>query len=754
VRWPFANWLRGAPGGDYPSPSANLGAGSAGTPDPGPSPRAAARPAAWRDAPPLQRAVGEAPLTAPSAAFSRDLAGRRTLEPMLAPLGHDLTADGPAGMVSGIAVPLVQRAPLGSDGRPVPALPPSAAPGPGRPTARRAVASVATMPQGQGLESATAGAVLEETAADDIAGSVADGPPAEVPLLLRRILPVAQTATSTPALAATRVADETAPAPMLAVARAVARTVAPGATGGSREALVEGPSVTATDPAPGSAPGESVAATPPAPARPDDPARPVGSRRTLGESRRLGLGAPLPGRPPSTAIEPGRADLPVVRMPRSTDSLGRGGASAAIAPAMPPAAAAPAPLPRLVVARRAATAPGFATIPPTPDLASATPTAAGASDPGRAGAPAEAPSEAVGEPSADEFGPAGKPIVTRPLLGESAIGVSRLARDTAAADADGEAASSRGPALPLDRSWGSAAAEPDSEPTVGRWPESGAAPPAGTAATTGSPAMTGSPATEFPTHTPGFTALQRSLVAPAGGDPARSASSGSAARTTAPLAPLVPGRAMRASQPGAISTLGFAHAGDAEPIVARLAISSPGTGGGGSATGPAAFGYPAGSPSLRAPAAGTRRDDRPVASRVAQAGGAGPTSAATPTLTLSRLATGSATPDDEATGRPDGGTNWIAGTGFTTVAAAAPSFVQRAVTIDEMTVAPAAAAAGAAGTGAPAPGAAAGPGGAAAAGGAGTDYEEIAEHVYDRIHARLTTELLLDRERAGMLVDG
>ena len=753
MRWPFANWLRGAPGGDDPSPSANIGAGSAGTRDPGPSPRAAARPAAWRDAPPLQRAVGEAPLTAPSAAFARDLAGRRTPEPMLAPLGHDLTADGPAGMVSGIAVPLVQRAPLGSDGRPVPALPPSAAPGRGRPTARRAVASVATMPPGQGLESATAEAVLEETAADDIAGSVAGGPTAEVPLLLPRILPVAQTATSTPALAATRVADETAPTPMLAVAR----TVEPGATGGSGEALSKGPSVTATDPAPGSAPGDSVAATPPAPAGPDDPARPVGSKRTLGESRRLGLGAPLPGRPPSAAIEPGRADLPVVRMPRSTDSPGRGGASAAIAPAMPPAAAAPAPLPRLVVARRPATAPGFATIPPTPDLASATPTAAGASDPGPAGVPAGAPSEAVGEPSADEFGPAGKPIVTRPLLGESAIGVSRLARDAAAAaaDADGEAASSRGPALPLDRSWGSAAAELDSEPTIGRWPESGAAPPAGTAATTGSPAMTGSPATAFPTHTPGFTALQRSLVAPAGRDPARSASSGSAARTTAPLAPLVPGRAMRASQPGAISTLGFAHAGDAEPIVARLAIAPLGIAGGGDA-GPAAFGDPAGAPGSPAGVAGPRSDERLSVSRAAHASGGGASLSAAAALTLPRPARGSAVPDPEVAGAADGGAHWAPEAGFTTDAAAPSSYVQRAVTIDEMTVTPAAGAAGAAGTGAPAPGAA-GPGGAAgaaAAGGAGTDYEEIAEHVYDRIHARLTTELLLDRERAGMLVDG
>ena len=50
-------------------------------------------------------------------------------------------------------------------------------------------------------------------------------------------------------------------------------------------------------------------------------------------------------------------------------------------------------------------------------------------------------------------------------------------------------------------------------------------------------------------------------------------------------------------------------------------------------------------------------------------------------------------------------------------------------------------------------GSAAGQPGATAAGGEGTDYEELAEQVYDKIRARLMTELLLDRERAGMLVD-
>ena len=39
-------------------------------------------------------------------------------------------------------------------------------------------------------------------------------------------------------------------------------------------------------------------------------------------------------------------------------------------------------------------------------------------------------------------------------------------------------------------------------------------------------------------------------------------------------------------------------------------------------------------------------------------------------------------------------------------------------------------------------------------GGAGQDYEEIADRVYDRIRSRFATELLLDRERMGLLIDG
>ncbi len=727
MRWPFTKWLRGAPAGDDPSPGASEPAGSAVAPEPVPGPLAMARPTAWREAPPLQRAVGAAPLTAPSAAFARDLAGRRTPDPMLVPLGHDLAADGPAGLVSGIAVPLVQRAPSSSDGRPVPALPAPVAFERGRQTARRSVTPAAAWPPSDGVESATTAAAPEETAAEAIAGPAAGGSTPELPILVPRTLPVAQPATATPALAATRVADATAPAPVLAVARAVAA----GAPSGSRGPLSGATSVAAAGPASGPAPGESVAATPPASAGADDPVRPAMSRRTLGESRRLGLGAPLTGRPPSAAIEPGRADLPVARLPRSTDSSGWTPASARIAPATPPAAAAPAPLPRLVVARRATTAPGFATGTPTPSL-------------GSAGEPAEAPARTAGEPPADESGPGGTAVVARSLVGESVIGVSRLARDGAPADADGDAAESRGPALPLDRASSPAAAAPGAEPTTGRWPESGGAPAAGTAATAGSPATAGR------TGTAGFAALQRSHAAPAGGEPAQPAGASSAARAAAPLAPLVPGRAMRASQPGAISTLGFGPAGEPAPVVARLAIPPLGTAGGRDA-GPALTSETAGSPGRSTPAAGPRSDERPFVSRPAPVvGSSGPSSAATPALTLSRSATGPAVPETGRSGASDGGASWTPGAGFTRIAAAPSPFVQRTVTIDEMTVTPGAEAGGA-------PGAEAGAGdspGASSAGAAGTDYEELAEQVYDKIRARLTTELLLDRERAGMLVDG
>jgi hypothetical protein len=156
------------------------------------------------------------------------------------------------------------------------------------------------------------------------------------------------------------------------------------------------------------------------------------------------------------------------------------------------------------------------------------------------------------------------------------------------------------------------------------------------------------------------------------------------------------------------------------------------------------------------PAAG--RDDRPVVARTALAVGRG-SPATLSALPLARSSLATAVPDAVETGRPGGVVSWTAGGGFTSVGegftSVAPRpgpFVQRAVAIDEMTVTPGVETTGPAGSGATA--GPAGQPGATGADGAGTDYEELAEQVYGKIRARLTTELLLDRERAGMLVDG
>lgn len=84
---------------------------------------------------------------------------------------------------------------------------------------------------------------------------------------------------------------------------------------------------------------------------------------------------------------------------------------------------------------------------------------------------------------------------------------------------------------------------------------------------------------------------------------------------------------------------------------------------------------------------------------------------------------------------------WSAGAGF---AVNAPDglAVQRTVTIDEVSSQVESPAEGRGGS-------------EASAGGAGgQDYEEIADRVYDRIRSRFATELLLDRERMGLLIDG
>ena len=118
--------------------------------------------------------------------------------------------------------------------------------------------------------------------------------------------------------------------------------------------------------------------------------------------------------------------------------------------------------------------------------------------------------------------------------------------------------------------------------------------------------------------------------------------------------------------------------------------------------------------------------------------GAGP---AGERLAVSRLADGG----DSAPPPAAGVLGWSAVSGFAALPAVGPAMVQRAVVVDEVATQVEAA---------PAAGPMEGGTGNAGTGGAGQDYEEIADRVYDRIRSRFATELLLDRERMGLLIDG
>jgi hypothetical protein len=114
-------------------------------------------------------------------------------------------------------------------------------------------------------------------------------------------------------------------------------------------------------------------------------------------------------------------------------------------------------------------------------------------------------------------------------------------------------------------------------------------------------------------------------------------------------------------------------------------------------------------------------------------------------LVVARLATGTppAIPGADAGWSPGAGLGWAPGAGFAPLAPGTGPLVQRAVD------------AGAAAAPA-APGETAGAAAGTVAGGepGGPDYEEMAEQIYDRIRSRFASELLLDRERMGLLIDG
>src|SRR2546423_12858778 len=59
----------------------------------------------WTGLPPIQRLIGEHPLTAPSDRFSDDLATHHDPSVSSEPMGHQVSADAPAGIVLALARP-------------------------------------------------------------------------------------------------------------------------------------------------------------------------------------------------------------------------------------------------------------------------------------------------------------------------------------------------------------------------------------------------------------------------------------------------------------------------------------------------------------------------------------------------------------------------------------------------------------------------------------------------------------------------
>src|SRR2546427_10605435 len=59
----------------------------------------------WVGLPPIQRLIGEHPLTAPSARFSHDLATHHDPSTSTGTMGHQVSAQAPAGIVLALARP-------------------------------------------------------------------------------------------------------------------------------------------------------------------------------------------------------------------------------------------------------------------------------------------------------------------------------------------------------------------------------------------------------------------------------------------------------------------------------------------------------------------------------------------------------------------------------------------------------------------------------------------------------------------------
>ena len=212
----------------------------------------------WKGLAPIQRAIGEHPLTARLESFAGELATHKDPSVVSRSLGHHVSPEAPAGLVLGVAVPTTR-----DDG---PAMVP-------RPRVqRRANETVQSTPD-EDTE-------IQSVEAAPVRGEIA-GPTA------RRELPVVAAEPAVQRL--TTVAPEMAPVPVGAGRQVAALSSIPGESGTHGDSM--GPIGNESNDI-----NEISAANVPA-------------RLTLGQSRRLGLGAPL-RQVPSSSVQRAASTAP------------------------------------------------------------------------------------------------------------------------------------------------------------------------------------------------------------------------------------------------------------------------------------------------------------------------------------------------------------------------------------------------------------------------------------------------------------
>ena len=289
--WPFRRKLEAPP---------------AGGPPPAPAPVIRRD---WVGLTPIQRVIGAHPLTAPSDQFSADLATHQDPSVSSDTMNHQVSADAPAGLVLALARPTTR-----SDG---PVMIP-------RPRVqRREVGAVAQSGEWDGDEAAP-----EPARPTPLPASATAVAARQLPVVAPE--PMAQRLTSLP--------PDAEPVPVAAK---------PTRASATSRAHLEGPAQSSIE-----APG--------------DPASSPAPRLTLGQARRLGLGAPI-ARVPDRSVQRAASDStsmplarPAAEPPRAMPALS----------AMPPASLLPEALPAMPLAPRpsellAAPALTVATSPPS-----------------------------------------------------------------------------------------------------------------------------------------------------------------------------------------------------------------------------------------------------------------------------------------------------------------------------------------------------------------------------------------------------